>query len=216
MSLTAEIEHFPTQPAPILSSAIPTEFTKPLIYTSPVFEQKKSPCYNTSCTEDVSPDAAVWYNMGISHYNKHLGVSYLQVHTSPFCCSEQCATDFIHSRIDRHANFTHGEFSEELLNPLKEHPSAIIESNALYSPIGRAWASLPTIDALSGAPLGDDIYVPHLDRCSHQDPKRGTEGYHVITGELGTATLQDCVKLCHLLVDEILSPQSSYRKDVYA
>lgn len=206
-----EIDHFPT---PSELADRPTDLDKPLIYTSPVREQKKIPCYNQECDKQVSPNEAVWYNMGISHYSKQKGVSYIQVHVSPFCCGEACAREFIHKRIDQHANLPHGEYDEVLLNPLGEHSSSLVEANARYTPLGRGWDTLPIVDGITGLPLGDDIYVPHLDRCSNQDPQRGTEGYHVSTGELGTATLSDCIKLCHLLVDEILTPSAAYRKEI--
>lgn len=176
------------------------------IFTQPAAEAVPVTCFHNGCDEQVSPNQAIWYNVGISHYNKEKGVSYIQVHSSPFCCSQDHAAAHAHQRADDLAQLPHGEFDAAKLNPLQEHPDVLVQQNALYTPLSRAWASLPKIDALTGQELGDDIYVPHLDRWSNQPDVPGVQGgYHQVTGELGTATLESAIQLCHVLIDEILS-----------
>ncbi len=177
------------------------------LFTEVPSETVAVPCYNPVCQETVSPDSAVWYDMGISHYNKAKGVSYIQVHTSPYSCNEECAKNVAHARAEGHKKLAHGKFDKNALNPKDEHPDDLVRQNAEYSPIGRAWSSLPKVDALTGQPLGDDIYVVHLDRSSHQEPKKGLHGYHTTTGELGCSTLDGAIQLIHVIIDEILSPE---------
>lgn len=176
------------------------------LFATPAAETVPVACAGADCNEQIRPDQAVWYDIGISHYNKAKGVSYIQVHSSLFACSEDCAAKAAHSRADSHKNLPHGKFDAATLNPKGEHPDTLVQQNAVYSPIGRSWASLPKVDALTGEALGDDIYVVHVDRSSHQDPKRGTHGYHTSTGELATATLDGAIQLIHVIIDEVLAP----------
>jgi hypothetical protein len=178
------------------------------IHISPQSEAVAVPCANSG--QLVRPDQAVWYNLGISHFHKEKGVSYIQVHTSPYCVDDAHAVEFAHKRADSHRDLPHGVYDAATLNPKNEHPEALVRQNAEYSPLGRGWASLPKIDALTGEQLGDDIYVPHVDRWSNQQPNDGVQGsYHQITGELGTATLEGCIRLIHVLIDEVLKPQAA-------
>lgn len=176
------------------------------LFVTPPVEAIPVACAGQDCQEQVRPDAAIWYDIGISHFNKERGVSYIQIHNSLFSCSEACAVKAAHARADSHKDLPHGQFDAATLNPDGLHPDVLVQQNAVYTPLGVAWASLPKVDALTGAPLGDDIYVPHVDRSSHQDPKRGVHGYHTPIGFLGTATLESCIQLIHVIIDEILAP----------
>lgn len=170
------------------------------LYQSPCTASGEVPC--KSCNSQVHPDKATWYNVGISHYSKEKGVSYIQDHGSTFTCNEVCAKDNVHASIDKHTSLKHGVYTDTL-NPDQSHASELVRQNAEYSPITRTWESLPTVDAITGENLGNDIYIPHLDRWSHSGGVQG--GYHQFTGELATATLEDCIELCHRLIDKVLS-----------
>lgn len=174
------------------------------IYQSPPKDIKEVPC--KSCKLPIHPEKATWYNVGISHYNKSKGVSYIQDHSLTYSCDEECARNHIHLRIDTHKELEHGVFSDRL-NPDNNHPDELVRVNAEYTPLTRTWESLPTINALTGERLADDIYVPHLDRWSHHGGIQG--GYHQFTGELATSTLEQCIELCHLLVDKVLNVENN-------
>ena len=189
------------------------------LYKTPDPETVQVPCNHAGCEEQVAPNAATWYNLGISHYNKAKGVSYIQVHTTPYCCNEEHAAAVAHIRADNHRTLSFGEFDPAILNPAGEHPDTLVQQNAIYSPPGRAWASLPKVDAMTGQPLGNDIYVPHVDRWSPRSPVYDEEGsvagyvveghqggYFQVTGELGAATLEEAIQLIHILIDEVLAP----------
>lgn len=168
------------------------------VYESP---KDTNDTYCKTCYTEVHPHNATWYNIGISHYSKDKGVSYIQDHSESFCCNHACADTEVHRRIEAQSAFPHGIYHPEL-NPNESHPTELVKINAEYTPISRTWSSLPTINAITGEPLGDDIYVPHVDRWSHNGGRQG--GYHQFTGELGTATLDQCIDLCHILVDKVL------------
>lgn len=175
------------------------------IFSTPPAETVEVPCANSG--QPIKPNEAVWYNIGISHYNKEKGVSYIQVHDSPYCIDDDNANEFAHKRADQHKDLAHGVHDSEVLNPNQEHADDMVRQNAEYSPLGRAWSSLPKVDALTGEDLADDIYVPHVDRWSNQPSNKVQGGYHQVTGELGTATLESCIKLIHVLIDEVLNKE---------
>src|SRR5260370_13247291 len=177
------------------------------IYKSPDVEETYVQCANSG--KSVKPSEAVWHNIGISHYNKEKGVSYIQIHDTPYCVNDNHAIQHAHKRADQHASLTHGVHDSATLNPNKKHQDDLVRQNAEYSPLGRGWATLPRVDALTGQALGDDIYVPHVDRWSNKPNASGgvQGGSHQATGELGTSTLEGCIRLIHVIIDEVLAPK---------
>ena len=185
-------------------------------YSNPVVSREDIPgtCKANDCMNITVPSSSVWYNVGISHYSKSQGFSYIQIHDYPHCCSEQCAKDLTHSRLELHRSLPHGVHSSAL-NPDGDFVDELVRQNAEYSPLPVAWNTLPQIDALTGSPLSDDIYIPHVDRWNSLDDSGVQGGYQNQTGVmLGCSTLDGALQLAHQLVEQMSSEPQEYTPPV--
>lgn len=179
---------------------------------APQVEIPPKGCYVQGCEEQFSPDSSYHFSVGISHYSSSKGVSYIQVHEDMLCCTARHAAQAAHNRLDAHVNMPHGVFNEQSLNPSRQFPSSIVRGLAEYSEITRegGFSTLPKQDAVTGKPLGDDVYVVHVDfypgiGC-YQSVLQKNDQYrcgNLSAYDLGCATLQDALTLAHGIVDEI-------------
>lgn len=181
-------------------------------YSNPIGSREDvlGTCKAQDCHNMIVPASSVWYNVGISHYSKSKGFSYIQVHDYPHCCSEQCAKDLTHSRLEQHRLLPHGVHSSSL-NPDGDFADELVRQNAEYTPLPVAWNTLPQVDALTGSTLGDDIYIPHIDRWDSLNGSGIQGGYQNMTGiTLGCSTLDGAIQLAHQLVEEMSSEPKEY------
>jgi|SRR6185437_2549001 len=154
------------------------------------------------------------FAVGISHYHREKGKSYIQVHDDMVHESHEDAVAAVHARIDLHAGpgFEHGKYDPVALNPNEQYSHDLVRQNAEYHASPYAWGTLPKIDAITGETLGDDIYVPHVDNCRlghcYQAILQEMNGGHGSLEQynLGCATLENAIACAHAIVDEILVP----------
>lgn len=170
-------------------------------------------CHHEPCEEQVAKDSSHRFSVGISHYDlvTHQK-SYIQVHQTMFCCTREHAKLAAHARIEAHKGFQFGVFDKSALNPVgDEFPDSLVQANAEYHPNPR-YSPLPTVDCVTGQPLGSDVYLLHVD-----DSTRGTCYQEVLQKrdsspksleyyDLATATLDNAVVAAHAILDEILDP----------
>lgn len=161
---------------------------------------------------EEKPEIPHGFAVGISHYHRQKGKSYLQVHDDMVHDNHEDAVAAVHARIDSHADMTHGVYEPEKHNPNEAYPHELVKGNAEYHPSPYAWSTLPKIDAITGEALGDDIYIPHVDNCrlGHcyqavlqelNGGKGSLENYN-----LGFSTLEGAIAGAHAIVDEVLVP----------
>lgn len=181
-----------------------------------------TPAPTTQCAFDptltVVKDNAHILAVGFSHYHKdengNVTKSYAQIHSTMYCATRQNAVSAAHARIDQHTSIPFGEHNKSVLNPNDEFADAIVKMAIEYHSSPMAWSSLPQVDAITGARVTNDVYVPHVDDSSrgmcYQDILLTSRGINadLNTATLGTTTLENAQKLAHRIVDEVI--QASY------
>ncbi len=163
-----------------------------------------STCHHSECEEQVETDLSHRFGVGISHYHfdgTQWTRSYVQVFKTFHCCSRDHALEVAHSNADALKSLPFGQYDPAVHNPVMEQSHEVARANVEYNQDGLLPESaLPAIDALTGAKLGDDRYLPHVD-----DSSRGLIYQHLTGGViLGTGTLEGAIELCHRLLDEVL------------
>lgn len=152
------------------------------------------------------------FAIGISHYHKDKGKSYVQVHDDMVHETHTDAVKAVHARIDQHKDFEHGVYDPAQLNPNGQYPHKLVKGATEYHPNPYPWASLPQIDGFTGQLLGDEMWVPHVDNCrlghcyqavlQEQNGGRGSlENYNI-----GFSSKEGAIAGAHAIVDQILVP----------
>lgn len=173
----------------------------------------KQQCVHPDCTEEVTLDFSHRLGVGMSHFRKRKDGSYEQSYSQVFntqhACSREHALEVTHTRIDTHATLPFGTITTDH-NPDGTQDTATLLANVPYH---TATHQLPQTDAITGESLqgATDIYVPHVDDSSRGATyqsilAKSHPGYSAYDLTLGTATLEDAIKLAHLIVDEIITP----------
>ncbi len=175
-------------------------------------------CHVEECTSQFATEDSMGFSVGISHYHKAKGHSYMQVHEDQHTCSHAHALDAIHDRIDAHGCMVPGQYRAEVLNPRSTAPDALVRNAVEYHDSPRAFASLPKVCAIAtcGKQLTTDVYAPHVDYARPGDGYAG-QCYQAVLQqanggigsleqyELACCSLDHAVQAAHALVDEVLA-----------
>lgn len=183
-------------------------------------------CAASGCEEPAGH--CLHYYVAISHYRRDAAAglwerSFIQVYKDDPACSHDHQLANGHARVDALANLSHGAFDEKLMNPdgtmhvWTDSQMARHRLLAEYHPNdGISAKNLPTMDAITGLALSNDIFVPHVGDANPTDHyqeilRRGVlnlTGQNLTVDQLtfGTATFENALVLAHRIIDEVLHP----------
>lgn len=157
------------------------------------------------------------FGVGFSHYKidpkRGLVRSYSQVFNTLHCVDRASAKKAIKQRIDAHGNIPFGTYDPAIHNPDESHITHANAQNLVeYNSDGIIPKNLlPTKCAVTGKPLTNEWYIPHVD-----DSTRGMTyqsilqeshpGASVESLTLAAGTMEDAQKLAYGIIDEIIEP----------